>query len=418
MSLVWGLSFVVATSALSATRTQLNRCSDAARELRSGPTFTWQNKDVAPSEVNAAAAHLRDVVQRFEHAKKLLDDTGEWNGNDPELKDCVTQFQRYIDYFEATKKKLASAAAAAKQDAPVADAAEGKETHDAVAVFAAVQLEPTANVFGNRQPAQARALYDSLDPVLAACKQAHPEGVEAVPAMPKSSNGSVLRIAGVQLSNTLSSDAPWQCFVAFHREALARRAIGNVRATVPGYGNYTLILEEIHQKGARWNGAEGNWVFDLASDPAPFLGKLHTAQSSWYQAFGFAAPEGAPEGLAARLTALKQEVAAAAERNHVEPGSEHDRAIEGSARAQVDELYPKLKVVSAWMDAAGWTVEQNALGVPIDRFRSGQIVYRVGSDPWCRQRTFNWVEKHMGGGSYASPGKATLLEGVKVVNCP
>ena len=76
------------------------------------------------------------------------------------------------------------------------------------------------------------------------------------------------------------------------------------------------------------------------------------------------------------------------------------------------------KRVERFMDEATYTVRTNALGVPLSRYRSGQIVYRVNNDSFCRQRSFSFSEAHQGGGSYVSGGDPTLFESTRAVKCP
>jgi hypothetical protein len=160
------------------------------------------------------------------------------------------------------------------------------------------------------------------------------------------------------------------------------------------------------------------WVLDVYRDDKPFMTGLRTALGAWYAAFGMAVPEQPFPGLAEQITAVRAAVEGAASRNKVEPTSYHDKAMEAGAKAAAQKLYPKVAAPAAWMDASNWTIEQNALGIPVKRFRSGQVVYRVGSDPFCLQRTFNYVEPHMGGGKYQADKDASLLEGVTIVKCP
>jgi hypothetical protein len=92
--------------------------------------------------------------------------------------------------------------------------------------------------------------------------------------------------------------------------------------------------------------------------------------------------------------------------------------MEARAKAYVGKLYPKMVILNTWMDEATYTVRTNALGVPLSRYRSGQIVYRVNNDSFCRQRSFSFSEAHQGGGSYVAGGEPSLFESTRAVKCP
>lgn len=61
------------------------------------------------------------------------------------------------------------------------------------------------------------------------------------------------------------------------------------------------------------------------------------------------------------------------------------------------------------MDSPGWTITKTKVGLPKDRFRSGQIVYRVPGSKWCQRRTFSDVEVWAGGDSYAPSAGVDVL---------
>jgi hypothetical protein len=119
-----------------------------------------------------------------------------------------------------------------------------------------------------------------------------------------------------------------------------------------------------------------------------------------------------------QILKFRKAVNEAAARNSIQPGPHKFAPMETRAKAYVGKLYPKMAVINTWMDESTYTVRTNALGVPLLRYRSGQIVYRVNSDTFCRQRTFSFSEAHQGGGSYVTGGDPTLPESVRAVKCP
>ena len=408
---------LVAIPANAASRSALNRCSDATRELRGGTQKAYQSRDVAPLEVQDAISHINQHTDRYNRAQHFMDSAGPWDPKDPDLRECAELMQHERAYIESTMKKIEAARVAGEQQAPIVEAAKGDEKRRAFYMLAAVKFAETANAFENLKPAQAKALVDQLAPVEAACQKAWPAALTNTPQPPTQRSPSEYRIGGVTLPGNLSDQVDWWCWVSAHRTDLTKRALGNVYVTAERYGNHKLFFEEILKAGTEWSGSTEGWILDIARDEKPFMTGLRLAIGGWFAAFGLTVPEQPFPGLSEQITQIRAAVAAAAERNPLTPGADHDKAMEAGAKTAASKLYAKTSVVATWMDSNGWTIEQNALGIPRDRFRSGQVVYKVGADPWCTQRTFNYVEAHMGGGKYQHASEATLLPGIKVVKC-
>ncbi|MBI5610296.1 MAG: hypothetical protein HY902_15570 [Deltaproteobacteria bacterium] len=403
----------------AADRGHLNRCADATRELRGATSQVYKDRDVEPGEAQGAIAHINQHTERYNRAQKMLDSAGPWDPKDPDLAECVGLLQRAREYIEATQKKIKAAQEAATQQAPVMAAAKGEPKRRAFFLLAAVHAEPSARAFDNLKPAEAKALVESLAPVDAACQQAMPQATQTAPTLPaRSPGGSEWRVGQVVLPASLADRAAWWCWISSHRTQLATRALGNVHVVAEGYGNHHIAFAEIFKAGEGWSGSADPWVFEVARDSKPFFAGLNKAVGGWYTAFGIPLPSEPFPGLAEQVGKVREAIVAAAARNTIEPGKNRDKALEGAAKSALAKIYPKVSVPAAWMDEAGWTVEQNSLGVPLRRFRSGQLVYRVAGDPWCLQRTFNWVETHMGGGKYQPPGSAGILGGARAVKCP
>jgi hypothetical protein len=408
-----------AVSGHAADRSHLNRCSDAARELSGATSRVYKDRDVEPGEVEDAISHINQHTDRYNRAQRMLDSAGPWDAKDRDLAECVELLHRTRDYIESTQKKIKAAQEAGTQQAPVLEAAKGESKRQALFLLAAVHVEPTTRAFENLSAAEAKSLVDSLAPVDAACQKAMPQATKTPPPLPSGNAGSNERRVGqLTLPGNLSDRAAWWCWIASHRSQLATRALGNVYVVAESFGNHELAFSEILKAGDSWNGSATPWVFEVARDDKPFFAGLKKAISAWYTAFGLPMPEQPFPGLQVEVGKVREAVIAAAARNPIEPTKQHDKALEGAAKTALGKIYPKVAVPAAWMDDAAWTIEQNALGVPLRRFRSGQLVYRVASDPWCLQRTFNWVETHKGGGKYQPPGGAGILSGTRAVKCP
>lgn len=68
------------------------------------------------------------------------------------------------------------------------------------------------------------------------------------------------------------------------------------------------------------------------------------------------------------------------------------------------------------MDSAEFTIEKNGLGVPLNRYRSGQVLFKVRPAKFCMQRTFSYNEPYAGGGKYPS-SSAKVLAASRFVSC-
>jgi hypothetical protein len=406
-------------AALAASRGHKNRCNDAAREIRGGTQMMYANRDVEPKEVQNAISHINQHTDRYNRAKGMLDSAGPWDSSDPELAECAELLDKEKAYIESTIAKIKNAQEAGTKQAPVLAAANGEQQKRAFYSLATVAVQPKARLFDNMKPAEAKALVDTLAPVEEACKSAMPEAFAKPPTMPTQNGGGLeYRTAGFALPGTLQDRADWWCWISSHRGELSARALGNLTVLAERYGNHHMTFPEIIKAGSSWRGSTMGWVLDVYRDEKPFMTGLRAAVGEWYKAFGVPVPEQPFPGLAEQITAVRAAVDGAASRNKIEPTPYHEKSMEAGAKAAAAKLYPKVSTPTAWMDADNWTIEQNALGIPLKRYRSGQVVYRVASDPFCLQRTFNYVEPHMGGGKYQAQKEASLLEGVTIVKCP
>ncbi len=416
---IFTLSLFAAPSAFAASRGHMNRCSDATREIRGATQMAFANRAIAPKEVQNAISHINQHTERYNSAKRMMDSAGPWDAKDPDLSECSELLSKEKAYIDSTIEKIKAAQSAGEKQAPVMKAAEGNDNRQALMMLAALTVDPKARVFDNQKPAQAKSIVDRLAPVESACKASMPEAMNEMPAMAtQGGGGAEYRSGGVTLPATLTDRADWWCWVSSHRMDLATKALANTPVQAERYGNHHYVFPEILKAGDSWGGSTEGWVLDIYRDEKPFMTGLKKAVGEWYAAFALAVPEQPFPGLSEQITAIRAAVDGAARRNRIEPSSDHDKSMEAGAKSAVSKLYPKVTPVAAWMDANNWTIEQNSLGYPTGRFRSGQVVYRVASDPFCLQRTFNYVEPHMGGGKYQSAAAAGLIGGVKIVKCP
>ncbi len=413
------LCLLLASAAIApaASRAHKNRCSDAVGVVRGAVGFVYNKQPVDPQKVAAAEAHLAQMAGRYKQALQQLDSAGKWDPNDPDLAECVGLMKPMRAYILTTQEKIKQAKAFAVKGGPILEAAKAHAVRNAFLTLAVVHVEPTANAFQNLTPVQAKQMVDLLANIAAACRQAMPEAMTTPPPVAVLP-GNEIRVGNVVLPGNIDTKPDWLCYVSAQRDQLALRALGNVMFSTPNYGNPDRTFKEIADKGTSWNGAADSGIFDIAANEAPFMGQMKAAAAEWYQAFGFPLPGQPFPGLAEKILAFRQAVNAAAARNPIQRLPHKYAPMETRARAYTGKLYPKMAILATWMDESAYTVRTNALGVPLSRYRSGQIVYRVNNDSFCRQRAFSFSEAHQGGGTYVPGGDPTLIEGTRAVKCP
>ncbi len=412
------LSLAAAEATEAATRMAQNRCGDAARTVRSAGRKHYEGKEVSPLEVKAAIAHYNSVGDYFLRANAQLGQVpkGELDWTDPQLKECHDELVAWKDYLAELKTKIQGAGAGAAVLGPFL--AEVKPYERGLFTLAAAHFDPAADVFNGRKPEEVRALADDMAKVEKLCGEKFPDAGKNPPAPPASSGGQYQRVGGVAIPASFSQSADNWCWIARNRAELLGRAAGNRSVHVEGYGNVPLVLPELLKKYSAQRPAMDPWVAAMLLDPKDYFDKLAKAQAADNAASGVGS--GAKDGGAVGgwLKELQAKVDAAAPQVKFPAGGGRDAALEKAAAKAVARIYPEAKVAAATMDAAGWTIEKNGLGIPLSRYRSGQIAFSLPGSKWCMQRTFNWVEIYSGAGNYEPPGGASILGASIFLACP
>lgn len=412
------LALAAVEGAEAATRMAMNRCSDAARTVRSAGRKHYEGKEVGPLDVQAATAHYNSVGGYFLRANAQLAQVpeGELDWKDPALKECHEELVAWKVYLAELKTKIQGAGAGAAVLGPFL--AEVKPFERALFTLAAAHLDPAADVFNGRKPEEVRQIADDMAKVEKLCGEKFPAAGKSPPAPPASSGGQYQRVAGVAIPASFSQSADNWCWIAAHRSELIARGAGNRSVHVEGYGNVQLVLPELLKKYSAQNPGMDPWVAAMLLDPKDYFDKLRKAQSADDAASGVGS--GAKDGGAVSgwLKELQAKVDAAAPQVKFPPAGGRDAALESAAAKALSRIYPDAKVAASHMDAAGWTIEKNGLGIPLSRFRSGQIAFSVPGSKWCMQRGFNWVETYSGAGNYEPPGGASILGGTRFLACP
>lgn len=79
----------------------------------------------------------------------------------------------------------------------------------------------------------------------------------------------------------------------------------------------------------------------------------------------------------------------------------HDGALESGATKRLASI-TKGKVLRIGLSYSAWSVSKNALGVPLERYRTGVAVTKTPGAKWCEQREFTKHETYTGGGQFAN----------------
>ena len=404
----------------AASNTAKNRCSDAMTALGRGPSMHYKGKDIDPTEAEVATAHWNQIAENWNMANKQMKQIppAELDPKDPELKDCFRGMANYQDYVKELKGKLDRAQADAKLVLPFLTAVKAHEA--ALLVLVPVHYAPTADVLGGMTSEQAKKVLTELAAVEAACVAPVPSPDGPPPPLnPAVVHGLSRPLAGnVSLPEIYLKKPSLWCGVARNRLALLAQASANRGFMAEGYGNTRILFKEFQ---SRYDVASPSLHIALAtifSNPADYLRKLDAAQAQWYKELGLPPPQVvASAGEQQAIADLQARVNAVAPQVKPAPGSDHAAAIEKGAAKSLKAEVPTAKVVAVWMNNGDWTVTLNKLGFPIDRYRSGQILFEVPGVKWCQQRTFTYVEAATGVGQFQPSATVPLMQGTQFLAC-
>jgi hypothetical protein len=401
----------------AASRIAKNRCGDAARALNG--RMLYAGKSISPQEMKDAADHAKRMMGSWKQAQSLLAQIpeSERNWKDPELNECVAKIQTWKNYLAELGGKLKGASAGASSLAPFLK--EVKRYERSLYTLAAAHFSPATDVFNGRPPEETRKYQEDMAAVEALCDEKFPDAGKDRPVMPTPQPGQQYqRIAGVSIPNSFSQDADNWCWIAKNRKELMNRAAGSQHTVVEGYGNVKMVLPMTLKTFSAQNPGLETWIAAMLLDPKAYFDKLQKARAADNAAQGTepaAADNSAVEDM---LRQLQAKVDAAAPSGKLPKAGAHDSAIENSAAKAMKSIYPESKVVVTQMDAPGWAIEKNALGVPLTRYRSGQLAFSLPNSKWCLHRVFNWVETYSGGGNYEPPSGASILPSTRFIACP
>lgn len=411
------LGFLCSFPALAASNAAKNRCADAVRILRGGPTHIYQTADIDATQVQKAQAHWNQIAANWNLANNQMKQVppGDLVKGDPELKECFTALADYQDYVKLLKGKLDAAQGQATTLGPFL--AEVKPFEKSFLHLAAVAIVPEADILVNLKAADARKILSDLATVAQTCAAKMPEAGQNPPAPVPQKQGQSQTYGHVHLPDDFTHKADHWCWVAKNREALMQTASANKGVDVEGYGNYTMAFEDLGKQYGPEHPTMDAWLAVLLVNPADFLTKLDVARDRWFTEIGLTAPkERKSDSLKARIAELQKLVDQVAPQVPKPTPGPHDAKIEAGAGKTLKGIFPGAKVNLAVMDSPDWTVRKNSLGIPLERYRSGQMVFSVPGSKWCQQRAFSYAETWVGNG-FAPSSTVDVLPMTRFLAC-
>lgn len=241
---------------------------------------------------------------------------------------------------------------------------------------------------------------DSLSTLDAACKTDWPdyEG-KLVPVEPLHANPS-----------------NW-CYVASGAEKLMNILLKRKRWAVEGWGMPLMQIPELLERlPTKPETGMDAWLAVMVIDDAEYKAAFDKVVDAYLDELGYKSTGAFYEPIAEALAKLRTAIDEAAPKNTFVDTGYHHPSLEARAATSLKKIFANATPVRSMMDAPGYTIEKNRIGIPLDRYRSGQILFKMPKTPHCLARTFNYVEDYAGGGTYA-PGEVKILGSTRFTSC-
>ena len=405
-----------AGESLAATRLAKNRCSDAARIINSMGKLTYKGKDIRPDEAKLVAAHYNKVIGRISDAQAKLREIPkeDLDLKDPDMKECAQYLAIAIGYARELKEKIGGATAGA----PLLE--EFQQYKASFLKLAAAHFNPTKDVFNSLKPEQVHQANEDMAKVAETCAAKLPDAGNTEPKEPEHYPPGMQweGFAGNHVPAIFFKDVENWCWIAKNRERLTAAAAGNKKVQVEGYGAVETVLPMLINGFSAENAGMDSWVAKMLMDPSDYFAKLDKASAATAAGYGTGsagAGHAGTEGLLKELQAKVDEFAPAVKFNG---GSAHAADIEKDAAVQLKTIYHDAEVVASGMHSGAWSINKNELGVPLSRYRSGSMAFKLPGSKWCLERDFSWSETYSGGGKYEPPEMTRIVPGTRFLACP
>ena len=394
--------FVILVALSAVVRAQAPATQRALRNIEIALTITipdaFKAGAIPPGKEFEGKTLVKDLDDRVQRARGYFKAIDGADAANP----AVVAIGKRIDEMDQLRVKLGAASSA--QTANAADAktqhfafmAELKIHEPAIAKFGEITKDHDRDIIGSVNPATFKKWADELDVVNAACTTRY-KGIQNHPTY--------------SLNMLASSPGDW-CKIAAQRETYAHRAVVN-HVTAMSVRRLK-DLQDVAKTPEKNDGYLMNWVVTAVSDPDGVKTALTAEAKPWFAIVG----KEMPDGFFGPVDRLVQDALAAIDRTSATwpyPADKfHDARIEGVVQHQ---MAAGVKVVRTSLAAGAWTIDKNALGVVLDRYRTGHILFQMPKLKWCSLREFTYLESHTGGGTFAPAASATLSEAVRFQSC-
>ena len=393
--------FVILVALSAVVRAQAPATQRALRNIEIALTITIPDAFKAGSippgkefEGKTLAKDLDEWVQRARGYFKAIDGADAANP-------AVVAIGKRIDEMDQLRVKLGAASSA--QTANAADAktqhvafmAELKVHEPAIAKFGEITKDHDRDIIGSVNPATFKKWADELDIVNQACTTRYK---------------SIQNHPTYSLNMLASSPGDW-CKIAAQRETYAHRAVVN-HVTAMSVRRLK-DLQDVAKTPEKNDGYLMNWVVTAVSDPDGVKTALTAEAKPWFAIVG----KVMPDGFFGPVDKVVQDALAAIDRTSAAwpypADTFHDARIEGVVQHQ---MATGVKVVRTSLAAEGWTIDKNALGVTLDRYRTGHILFKMPKLKWCSLREFTYLET-FAAGAFQPATAATMSEAVRFQSC-
>lgn len=340
----------------------------------------------------------KDLAERVPRARGMFERIEDADKASP----AVVAMGKRIDEADQLREALGAAVGAqtaSSEEAKARHFAFMKElrVHESTIVrFGELTKQHDRDITGNGSPESFKKSIDELAVVNEAC---------------------TTRYAGIQNHPTYSlhmlaqSPGDW-CKIAAARETYAHRAVVNRVQTIAAHR--MKELKEVATNPEKNDGYLTNWIVGALSDPDEVKKQLTEEARPWFAIVG----KEIPGGFFGPVDTLVQEAVAAIDRTAPKwtyPDDRfHDARIEGVVHAQ---MAAGVRVLRTSMLSEGWTITKNGLGIVIDRYRGGHVLFKMPKLTWCSLREFTYVEQANNAGGFLPASAATTSESVRFQAC-
>lgn len=367
-----------------------------------------KNEGYASGNFSGDAGAIRNHVQQAEQLagqcntalRMLIRDSRE-----PEVVAATRKLQGFNNYIESVKKALTGAGQTSEQLNQMVFAFIKEYLQDGTASLAAPFLNnmlfPDSKASMGEDNARMKQLLDKLAVIDNGCKTKYKPIANAKHPY-----------------NDRNFDPDLWCRMAANRQQMAQDSVKNLAA-----GSFNVWISEINKMKANLERNEGF----LQTDVTPIRKALWERDAmrremaerykGQFESVGLSDTSSLLSALDPAIDGLMAEVNRLAPQWKF-PAGPRDAAIEAMARSQVARTYSGAAVRATVMQEAAFKINKNRLGIPLDRYKDGFVLYKVANEKLCRQQSFTYTEVFdaSGGSGYQKPS-GVRLNYIRYMNC-